>query len=169
MCSYEIFNNMLKLLTIVKTIPSIIIPIIRVTIVLYLCLLIWWPFRPGSALICSMSILLTVIVTSFKSLCAYGLGSSFMCLMSLFVVFVAMTHELLLRILIFSLAPTNISSMTYLTIIMTSRFGFLIFVTSFFTNFEWFSLFSTSVTQSKSVTIGSSPISSIVQSTYWIY
>ena len=54
-----------------------------------------------------MSMLLTIIVVSFKCLCAYGLGSTFMFLMSLFVAFVAVTHELLVRILICSLAPAN--------------------------------------------------------------
>ena len=65
----------------------------------------------------------------------HGLGFALMFLMALFVSLMAVTHALLLNILIFSLAPAHISSMSFLTTIMTSRFRVLTFVTSFFSTF----------------------------------
>ena len=64
-CSNAIFSNNSILLTIVTTIPCILIPIVGSISMVYLSLLIWWPIMLGSALICSISILLTIVVVTF--------------------------------------------------------------------------------------------------------
>ena len=143
-----ILRNMSIFLTIIIAISCIIIPIIRVAIVPYPFLLVWWPCWLGSTFKISMSILLTVIAISFKSWCMHDSGYTFMCLMTLLVALMMMDHVLRLAILICILAPAHISSMSFLSTIMTSGFGVLTFVVPFFSSFGWFSFFSTCVAQS---------------------
>ena len=156
-------------LMVLKTIPCIIIPIIRFSIVLYLCFLVWWPLGFGSTLKSSMSIILTVVEITFKSLCMHGLGSTFMCLMTFLVALMTMNHALWINILICNLALAQVSSMSFLTTIMTSRFGVLTFDVPFFYNFGWFSFFNACVAQSWCIIVGSKMISIISQSIWWLH
>ena len=114
-------------LTIMIAIPCVIILVIRFVIVPHLCLPIWWPHGFGSTFKSFMSILLIVATISFKSFCVHGLGSAFMCSMTFLVALLVVKHVLRLDILICSLAPTHISSMSFLTTIMTCRFRVLTF------------------------------------------
>ena len=96
-CSYAILKNVSIFLTIVTTLPSVVIPIVRGIIASYL---VWCPCRLGSTFKCSMSILLTIVVVSFKFWCIHGSSSAFMCLMTLFFALVTVGHVLWLSILI---------------------------------------------------------------------
>ena len=79
-----------------------------------------------------MSILLIVVVVTFKSWCLDGFSSTFMCLMTLLVSLMIVIHVLRFDILVYELSLANISNMSFLTTKMISGFCVLTFVTSFF-------------------------------------
>ena len=70
MFSNAILRNMSILLKIVTNVPFYLIVIIGIFILLYLCFLVWCPLGIRYKFICFMSILLTIVAISFKSLCA---------------------------------------------------------------------------------------------------
>lgn len=79
--------------------------------------------------------LLIVVAISFKSWCMHSSSSAFMCLMTFFIALMIVNHVLKIKILIYIVAPTYISSMSFLSIAMTNRFGIPISVVPFFNNF----------------------------------
>ena len=81
-----------------------------------------------------MSILLVIVVVTFKSSCPYSFGPVVLCLVSLLIAFVTTTQVLRFVMLIGILALAYIRGMSLFTIEMKSEFSILTFVTSFFCN-----------------------------------
>ena len=72
-----------------------------------------------------MSILLENVVVTFKYWCLYGSSPEILCLVSLLIALVIVTHALSFVMLIGILAPTHIRGMSLFTKKMTSGFFFL--------------------------------------------
>ena len=78
MCSNVVLRDMSIFLIVMTTISCVVIPIVRILIDSYL---VWSPCRLRSTFKCSMSILLIVVVVSFKFRYICGSGPTFTCLM----------------------------------------------------------------------------------------
>ena len=90
-CSNAVLGYMTIFLTIVTTLPCIVVPIVMVYIVVPPYMLIWCPHRLWSTLKGSMSILLAIVAMSIKSLCPCDIRPIVLCHMSLHVALVIVT------------------------------------------------------------------------------
>ena len=131
MCSNVVLRNVPILLTVVTGFPSIVVPIVVVSMDFILFWLVWCPQRILSTLKSSMTILLAIVAIPLKSWCPYSFGPAILCLVSLLIAFVIVTLVLGFLMLFGLLTPTYIRGMSLFTIEMTSGFSVLAFVTSF--------------------------------------
>ena len=87
MCPYTIFKNISIFLTVVATIPCVIVPIISITISRWVAQLVRCPTWLWLAFTCSMSKLLIVKTLSIKSLCWRSLEVALVHLVSFLLIY----------------------------------------------------------------------------------
>ena len=92
MCSYAIFRNVSILLTIVIALPSIVVSIVVVYVDFSLFWLVLCPHRNLSTLKSFMTILLAIVVVTIKFWCPCSFDPIVLCMMSLLIAIVIVSH-----------------------------------------------------------------------------